>query len=327
VASPPPLPPELLALLVDRLNVGVVTVAEDFTVLQWNRFMQAHSGRGPGDVIGKNLLDAFPELPRVWLERKITSVFLLKTFAFTSWRRRPYLFHFQQPRLVTGGRAPMRQDCAMVPLIDDGVVKAVSIVLIDATDTYESEAKLGGALTELEALSVRDALTGVFNRRKIEEVLGGELSRLRRYGGECGVLVLDIDHFKRVNDTHGHLVGDEAIRHVAQIALKTLRNTDVVGRYGGEEFVALLPEVGLTGASIAAERLRAAIASTPVRLPDLGFSLTVSIGVTAMRPECKDRLAVFEAADRALYLAKEGGRNRVISCVSDGEAPVVRVRE
>jgi diguanylate cyclase (GGDEF)-like protein len=318
------LPPELL--LIDRLNVGVVTVTEDLTVVQWNRFLAAHSGRGAGEVIGENLLSCFPELPGEWLLRKIRSVFLLKTFAFTSWRQRPYLFHFQHHRLVTGGRGAMRQDCAMVPLIEDGVVKAVSIVLIDATDACESEARLDEALSELSALSVRDALTGVFNRRKIEEVLDGELQRLRRYGGECGVLMLDIDHFKRVNDSHGHVVGDEAIRHVAQLACKTLRNTDVVGRYGGEEFVAVLPEVGLVGAATAAERLRQAIASTPVHHPDVTFTVTVSIGVTAMRPEVKDRTSVVESADRALYLSKSGGRNRVTSCVSDGEEPVVTPR-
>jgi diguanylate cyclase (GGDEF)-like protein len=318
---PPELPPGLLSLLVDRLNVGVVTVAPDFTVLQWNRFMQAHSGRGASEVVGQNLMACFPELPRDWLERKIRSVFLLKNFAFTSWRQRPYLFLFQHHRLVTGGRGAMRQDCAMVPLIEGGAVKAVSIVLIDATDTYESETRLDAAMNELEALSVRDGLTGVFNRRKIEEVLDGELQRIRRYGGECGVLMIDIDHFKKVNDGYGHVVGDQAIRHVAQLAGKTLRNTDVVGRYGGEEFVAALPGVGLAGAAVAAERLRVAIASTPVRHPAVTFSVTVSVGVTAMRPESKDRISVVESADRALYLSKTSGRNRVTSCVSDGEAP------
>jgi diguanylate cyclase (GGDEF)-like protein len=320
-ASLSSLPPELLGLLVDRMNVGIVTVTQDLTVLQWNRFMQAHSGRNAVDVVGKNLLDCFPELPREWLVRKVRSVFLLKNFAFTSWRQRPYLFLFQHHRLVTGGRGAMRQDCAMVPLIEEGVVKAVSIVLIDATDTAESEARLDNALTELEALSVRDGLTGIFNRRKIEEVMDSELQRLRRYGGECGVLMFDIDHFKKVNDTYGHVVGDEAIRHVARMAMKTLRNTDVVGRYGGEEFVALLPEVGLGGAAIAAERLRLCIAGLPVQHPDVSFTVTVSVGVTAMRPESKDRTSVFESADRALYLSKSGGRNRVTTCVSDGEAP------
>ena len=305
------LPGELLELLVDRINVGVVTVTQNLEILQFNRFMQAHSGRSAGDVLGKNLLACFPDLPREWLERKIRSVFLLKNFAFTSWRQRPYLFHFQHHRLVTGGQGAMRQDCAMVPLIEGGVVKAVSIVLVDVTDTYESETKLDAAMAELAAQSVRDGLTGVFNRRKLEEVLEHELQRIRRYGGDCGVLMFDIDHFKKVNDGHGHLVGDEAIRHVAQLAVKTFRSTDVIGRYGGEEFVVLLPGVGLGGATVAGERVRAAVAGTPVRHPDVTFSITISVGVTAMRLDAKDRLAVLEEADRALYQSKREGRNRV----------------
>ena len=298
-------------MLVDRLNVGVLSVAADHTVLPWNRFMQAHSGRSAADVVGSSLFDCFPELPREWLERKLRSVFLLKNFAFTSWRQRPYLFCFQNHRLVTGGTTAMRQDCAMVPLIEAGVVKAVSIILINVTDTYESEAKLAVALAEIAAQSVRDGLTGVFNRRKLEEVLEGELQRVKRYGGDCGVMIFDIDHFKKVNDGYGHLVGDEAIRHVATLAGKTFRNTDVIGRYGGEEFVGILPGVGLGGASIAAERLRNAIASTPVRAGETTFSITVSVGVTAIRSDCPDRLAVLEEADRALYSSKREGRNRV----------------
>ncbi len=308
---PPGLGPQLFEVLVDRLNVGVLSVAADYTVLQWNRFMQAHSGRAAADVVGSSLFDCFPELPREWLERKLRSVFLLKNFAFTSWRQRPYLFCFQNHRLVTGGTTAMRQDCAMVPLIEAGVVKAVSIILINVTDTYESEAKLAVALAELAAQSVRDGLTGVFNRRKLEEVLEGELQRVKRYGGDCGVMIFDIDHFKKVNDGYGHLVGDEAIRHVATLAGKTFRNTDVIGRYGGEEFVGILPGVGLGGASIAAERLRSAIASTPVRAGETTFTITVSVGVTAIRAECPDRLAVLEEADRALYSSKREGRNRV----------------
>jgi diguanylate cyclase (GGDEF)-like protein len=273
--------------------------------------MQAHSGRAASEIIGKNLLDCFPDLPREWLERKVRSVFLLKNFSFTSWRQRPYLFRFQNHRLVTGGATAMRQDCAMVPLVQGNAVEAVSIVLINVTDTYESETRLDVALKELAAQSVRDGLTGVFNRRKLEEVLESEFQRIKRYGGECGVLIFDIDHFKKVNDGHGHLVGDEAIRHVAQLAVKTFRSTDVVGRYGGEEFVGILPGVGLAGAEVAAERLRAAIAANPVQHPDAVLSITVSAGVTAIRSDSPDRLAVLEEADRALYHSKRTGRNRV----------------
>jgi GGDEF domain-containing protein len=133
----------------------------------------------------------------------------------------------------------MRQDCAFFPLIHDGSVKAISVVIIDATEAYESQMRLDETLAVLAKQSERDGLTGIYNRRKLEEVLEVEIMRARRYKQKLGLMMFDIDFFKKVNDTYGHLVGDEAIRHVATTALATLRATDVVARYGGEEFVAV----------------------------------------------------------------------------------------
>src|SRR5437660_3435863 len=115
--APPPLPVDLLALLVDHINVGILTVSADGTVLQWNRFLHAPTRISPAEIVGSNLYDRFPELPRSWLEHKLRGVFLLKNFAFTSWRQRPYLLRFQDHRPLTGGAEPMRQDCAFIPLL------------------------------------------------------------------------------------------------------------------------------------------------------------------------------------------------------------------
>jgi diguanylate cyclase (GGDEF)-like protein len=311
VAPAERLPPALLAALIDRINVGVVTVDAEMTILQWNRFMEAHSGQATASMVGQNLFQRFPELPREWLQRKIRSIFLLRTFAFSSWRNRPYLFPFKDHRLVTGDAEPMRQDCAFVPLVEGGAVQAVSIVLIDVTDTYQSQRRLDLALTDLAALSERDSLTGVFNRRKLEQVLDTELSRARRYDGALSVVMFDIDHFKRVNDQFGHLVGDETIRHVARTAVGTLRSNDVIGRYGGEEFVALLPEVALDGAVAAAERMRQAVAALPVPGAPRSLMVTVSLGVAAYCPDLPGTVALIDQADQALYRSKRGGRNRV----------------
>jgi diguanylate cyclase (GGDEF)-like protein len=308
---PPRLPPELLALLVDRINVGIVSVSPEMTILQWNRFMQAHSGVAATELLGQNLFQRFPELPRPWLERKIRSVFLLKTFAFTSWRRRPHLFAFKDHRLITGDAETMRQDCAFVPLIEGGVVRAVSIVLIDTTDTFESQRRLDLALADLAAQSERDGLTGVYNRRKLEQVLELEVSRARRYHGLLSVLMFDIDHFKKVNDRFGHVVGDDAIRHVAKVAQDTLRTTDVLGRYGGEEFLALLPEVGIEGALVAGERVRRAVAEHPLDSAGKELSVTISVGAATFTPALATGLVLVDQADQALYRSKSDGRNRV----------------
>ena len=305
------LPANMLALLVDRINVGIFTVAADGTVLQWNRFLHSHTRLAPEEVVGRNLYETFPELPRAWLERKLRSVFIIKNFSFTSWKQRPYLFRFEDHRPLTGGVEAMRQDCAFIPLVHDGQVRAVSVVIIDVTDTFESQARLDATLAVLAAQSERDALTGIYNRRKLQEVLDLEVKRAQRYNQKFGLLMMDIDHFKRINDTHGHLVGDEAIRHVAKRALATLRTTDVVARYGGEEFVVFLPGEDVTGAALAAERLREAVRQPFTAMSDIPLTLTISIGVTGFRAEAADVTTLLGEADRALYASKQGGRNRV----------------
>jgi diguanylate cyclase (GGDEF)-like protein len=315
VALPGPavdaLPPALLALLVDRINVGIVTVGPDGTVLQWNRFMHAHTRLAPEEVVGRNLFDRFPDLPRPWLERKLQSVFLLKNFAFTGWKQRPFLFRFEDHRPLTGGVEAMRQDCAFVPLVHGGEVKAVSLIISDATEAYDSQTQLDEMLARLAEQSERDGLTGVYNRRKLEEILTIEIMRARRYKQKLGLLMFDIDHFKRVNDTYGHLVGDQAIRHVAARALATLRATDIVARYGGEEFVCILPGEDLSGALLAAERLRAAARASFTTLSDVSLSVSISIGATQLRPDSGDATVMLGEADRALYASKQGGRDRV----------------
>ena len=305
------LPPALLALLVDRINVGIFTVTADGTVLQWNRFLHAHTRVAPEDVVGRNIYERFPDLPREWLERKLRSVFVIKNFAFSSWKQRPFLFRFEGQRPVSGGAEAMRQDCAFIPLVHDGVVKAVSVAILDATDTYESQTRLDATLAMLAAQSERDALTGVYNRRKLSELLEMEVKRALRYNQTFGLVMLDIDHFKKINDTHGHLVGDEAIRHVAQRAVSTLRTTDVVARYGGEEFVVFLPGEDVEGAALAAERLREAARQPWKTLTDVDLTLTISLGVTEFRPAAADAKTLLAEADRALYASKEGGRDRV----------------
>jgi diguanylate cyclase (GGDEF)-like protein len=160
---------------------------------------------------------------------------------------------------------------------------------------------------ELEVLSVTDRLTGLFNRRKLDEVLEEELVRCRRYAQEFAVIIMDIDHFKHVNDTHGHPVGDLVLKEMARIARERTRDADALARYGGEEFVIVCRHSTLVGAVETAERIREAIAKH--FFPVAGH-LTASFGVAAC---CEDDTAatLLERADAALYRAKALGRNRV----------------
>lgn len=182
-------------------------------------------------------------------------------------------------------------------------------------------ARLTAQNEELQRLASSDALTGMNNRRVLFESLGAELSRVRRYGGFLSLLMLDIDHFKRVNDTWGHAAGDDVLRAVARVVKRTVRDVDLSARYGGEEFVILLPETALEGAVQIAERLRLAVSTAPVTLaePSAGqaVTVTVSIGVAeASAPESGE--ALISRADAAMYRAKEGGRNRVVAAAKAG---------
>jgi diguanylate cyclase (GGDEF)-like protein len=162
-------------------------------------------------------------------------------------------------------------------------------------------------------LSARDELTRLFNRRAFFENLESEVQRARRYRRTFGVLMLDLDHFKHYNDTHGHLRGDEVLRELGRLLLGTTRRADVVARFGGEEFVILLPEVSKAGGAIVAEKIRAAVATAPFygREQQPGGALTATLGLAAYPGDAEDGLELVDRADRALYTGKQLGGNRV----------------
>lgn len=167
---------------------------------------------------------------------------------------------------------------------------------------------LASANAELTRLARHDALTGLPNRRAADEQIAAEIARHRRSGQSLTVLVFDIDHFKRVNDTHGHAAGDAVLAQVARTAQTTLRSTDFVARTGGEEFLVLLPETEEAGAQAAAEKLRAAIA---LQQFDEAGHVSVSVGRVSDAQAFADAPSAIRAADTALYAAKHAGRNRV----------------
>lgn len=163
----------------------------------------------------------------------------------------------------------------------------------------------------LQQLSERDALTGALNRRTLDLRLAAEFNRCRRKGSSLSLLLLDADHFKKINDTLGHAAGDQAVQHIAHIAEQQLRDYDLLFRFGGEEFLLCLPDTEHHIALQIAERLRQSIEKQRVQHTDQ-FTLTVSIGV-ASTPGATDWQSLLTQADQALYIAKSLGRNQVQS--------------
>jgi len=160
-------------------------------------------------------------------------------------------------------------------------------------------------------LVTRDGLTGTFNKRKFDEELDREFARARRYERPLTLILADIDHFKKVNDTYGHLMGDFVLKHVTSIVKGALRAEQVFARIGGEEFAILSPELLPEGARLFAEKLRARIESTTCRQDEDEIGVTCSFGVADVGTDCPRPEDLIRAADRALYRSKNTGRNRV----------------
>ena len=163
------------------------------------------------------------------------------------------------------------------------------------------------AIAEIRAAT--DALTGLPNNRAVKDTLRRMVAQATRSVSPLSASLLDLDHFKRVNDAHGHSRGDEVLAAVAATLRSSLRESDFVGRYGGEEFLILLPDTGKQEARLVAEKVRAAVAG--MAMSNLDLTVTASLGVATLPDHCGDADSLVRAADRALYAAKGGGRNRV----------------
>ena len=190
------------------------------------------------------------------------------------------------------------------------IVAEAAANALERAHLFESIQK---ANERLEVLAITDGLTGLYNHRYFRQRLEEEFERAKRYSLPLSCMILDVDNFKKFNDTYGHLLGDSVLRGVAACSLQTTRKSDIVARYGGEEFVVLMPQTGVEGAAAQAERVRKEICQWPFEgVPDKG-AVTVSIGVSVFdgesMPDCE---ALLRMADGALYQAKREGKNRVI---------------
>ncbi len=206
---------------------------------------------------------------------------------------------------------------------DDYVVKPINAVVLElrlraACRMLSMQDELLRARDALRIEAMHDALTGLVNRAAVCRSLDQEVARGSRTGHPVGVVLLDIDHFKRINDTYGHACGDIVLREVAKSLKAGVRSYDFVARYGGEEFLIVLPECEWRGARRVAERAREALAALQIELPHSRLEVTASFGVSSTsQVRSADAVQLLASADRALYRAKHRGRNRVELCKSE----------
>jgi diguanylate cyclase (GGDEF)-like protein/PAS domain S-box-containing protein len=212
------------------------------------------------------------------------------------------------------------------PIIDStGKVRGVMVTFDDVTQVEEKNEQLKQMVQKLERyserikqqnqklefLATRDPLTGCRNRRSFFEIFDKEFNSAKRYGYKISCVMFDIDHFKSINDNHGHAAGDDVLRGFSSIIGGLVRTMDTMGRYGGEEFCIILPHIDIHNAAIAAERFRAAVEANNFS----GITVTASFGISSIDFGAKDPSEMIDQADQALYAAKKGGRNRVVTWI------------
>jgi diguanylate cyclase (GGDEF)-like protein len=258
-----------------------------------------------------------PDAPRLalldWLMPGLDGIEVCRRLRADAGRPYPYLV------LVSGQGCRERMLEGLEAGADDFLIKPVEAAELRARLTsgrrvVTLQEQLLATQRQLREQASRDALTGLWNRAAILDLLERELARGRREGRPVGVIMADLDHFKRINDTFGHLAGDRVLRQAARRLGEALRPYDTVGRYGGEEFLVVLPGCDAGDATGLAERLRRCVADEPVDWEGCPVPVTVSLGVAAS-DGAADAAGLLQTADEALYRAKGAGRNRAVLAV------------
>jgi diguanylate cyclase (GGDEF)-like protein/PAS domain S-box-containing protein len=298
-------PTDILDLILDSIPQGIVMVDSAYRILAFNRRMFDKLSLPPGTIhIGMD----FRDIIRIWGQYTGQDDAMIEQAIRRLDNREP--FSVEYPQEIQG----QNRWCLLThtPLSNGGFVRTFT----DTTERKRLE-------QELDRLSRIDSLTGALMRRAFNERLAEEIERAQRLDHPLALLVADLDHFKQVNDTRGHHVGDTALRSFIAACQDELRRYDLIGRLGGEEFALLLPDTEINAAKAAAERLREAVARYPiVDLTGDIFHVTVSIGVAQLR-STDDADQFIQRADRALYAAKAAGRNRVCCEAPSDIDPVV----
>jgi diguanylate cyclase (GGDEF)-like protein/PAS domain S-box-containing protein len=309
--------------LIESAPLAMVIWNKEHQITGWNRQAEEVFGWSESEVLGRDLLTFMvPQDLRAQVGRLLEQTVELGVES-----------HSVNSNLTRDGRTIEVEWHNTVVRDGDGRPETIFSLAQDVTDRLRSQAALEEAniklkqrlddIHELQAQlreqAMRDPLTGMYNRRYLDDALPGEIARAMREKTPLSLMMIDIDHFKGVNDTHGHQIGDEVLKMLADLLRKEARRSDVACRFGGEEFVLLLPKMNLESARVRAERWRQMFAQTDVPAEGGAVRCTLSVGI-AVYPEHGDLAEdLLRNADRALYLAKALGRDRVVSYAPGGQ--------
>jgi diguanylate cyclase (GGDEF)-like protein len=294
-----------LTQILDTVNFGLVVLDRNLSIQHWNRWMAMHSGISSSKILGGRLFDFFPHLNSPAFYKNCKVVLSFGNFAFFSQKLHRYLFPFKPDSSFGYRFEHMQQSCSMGPLrAEDNSISGLFLIVQDVTElaTYEQK---------LVEMNTTDSLTGISNRRFLESRLAEECARQHRYARPFSLFMIDIDFFKKVNDSYGHPGGDCILQSVAAKAKSQLRSTDLIARYGGEEFCCLLPETSGPAAEVVAETLRTRIEEMECNFEGRPIKVTISLGISTFLPDDTSD-SLLKRADDALYQAKASGRNRFV---------------
>ncbi|GFK93384.1 putative diguanylate cyclase AdrA [Fundidesulfovibrio magnetotacticus] len=304
----------------DFLPMGILVLEEDFTVSFWNACLESWTGLSREEVLGRDARQLFPQLGRPLVTSRIRELFRGAPPAVFSYHLHNHLL----PARLPDGSLRLQHSVAYGVPSCEAQVRHVVLSLQDVTEIHnrlqenlrvklslEQEVKRRKRVeAKLRELVTQDILTGIANRRAFLHTLHREVRRCRRHGHALSVAVLDLDHFKAINDHWGHLAGDDALKTFVRACSDELRGADTFGRLGGEEFGLILPETDMDGAQVLAGRILERVRAISITWPGGTIRFTVSLGLAELAPE--DTLeTLFLRADQAMYQAKAKGRDRV----------------
>lgn len=296
--------------ILQSADIGILVLDKQYNIEIFNRFMQVHSGVGGESAIGSHIFEVFPYLDNEWFIHRVDSVFELGVPVYTTYQQRAAVFDFSLKLPIHYETESMYQNSTFIPLRSSkDSVERVAVVIYDVTNTAVNSEQLELAKEQLLGLSRTDKLTGLFNRGHWQECLEQEYCRNLRSKEPATLVMLDIDHFKKINDSYGHTAGDQAICQLSALLLSLSRTVDVCGRYGGEEFSVILPNTDVEGAKVFCERLRDTVEQHVLSTEAGDISFTISLGVAVLSDAMASAHDWLVCADKALYLSKQGGRN------------------
>jgi diguanylate cyclase (GGDEF)-like protein len=303
--------------LLQFLDIGLIVVDTHLDIKLWNGFMINHTAVESQNALNHNLFSVCPNTPEDYLRSKFKSVVTLQSSLTITWQQRPYLFKMDSYRPITSSAEFMYQNIRIMPLMNaNAEIDHIAIVIYDVTDAARAQISFKEKNDELKQASRIDQLTKIYNRGYWEKCLESEFKRYSRNQSTSVLIMMDIDHFKNVNDTYGHQGGDAVLRKMGQLLLSLYRNTDIIGRYGGEEFGILLLDTTTEQALTLVDNLTKLLKESEIIHDGKKIEITLSYGLTEINNHFKSHDQWIDMADKALYQSKQNGRNRatVLNC-------------